>query len=581
MTRNAQHQQTPASRIAALAELAVPLAALAQSSPLEEPFGAVFELSEIDAATGVVIGPASILQPGAAAGVGDVNGDGIDDVAVVTRTGRSYVVFGRRSGTPVVDILDLDGTDGFRASIPGRGIVAPVGDVNHDGVDDMAFATARGTPGGLADAGWVFVVFGRGTGTPFPATLNLFALDGTDGFRLEGAFANAAAGASVALAGDLNGDGVDDLVVGSPGTRHAPDFEGAAHVIFGRDSRAGATFEPIIVLDEPDDGTRFQLLGSARRDAVGTSVDAAGDMNGDGLDDVIAGAPGASGAFVLFGRPAGEPFAATIRAQSLDGTDGAGLLAGLGSSGLAVTSADDFNGDGFGDVVIGAGYASPDGRYNAGAAYVVMGRDTYPPTIRLDNLDGTDGFRVDGASQAFPFEDPGDRFGTSVAGVGDVNGDGLPDLAISAPGGDYGGSYLQGQTYIVYGSPDSFPPIWNIRTLDETIGVSVRGARFEDKAGRSVESAGDFNGDGVADVIIGSEDGQAPDLTGEGATYVLYGRLPCPADVDRDGELTIFDFLAFQDLFNMGDPLADLDRDGSLTVFDFLAYQNAFEAGCE
>ena len=102
---------------------------------------------------------------------------------------------------------------------------------------------------------------------------------------------------------------------------------------------------------------------------------------------------------------------------------------------------------------------------------------------------------------------------------------------------------------------------------------NIEGAIANDRAGDALAPGGDLDGDGLDDLLIGAPGRRE-------STYVLFGRGGCRADIDGDGELTIFDFLGFQNLFDAGDPLADFDGDGELTIFDFLAFQNAFDAGC-
>jgi hypothetical protein len=495
------------------------------------PFPANLNLSTLDGTNGFKInGEVGFDWSGrSVASAGDVNGDGIGDLIIGAQlagpngsySGASYVVFGRSAGfSATLNLSALNGSNGFQISGEatmdefGRS-VASAGDVNGDGVDDLIIGAFNASPNGTA-SGASYVVFGTSAG--FAAILELSALDGTNGFQINGEAQYNRSGHSVASAGDVNGDGIGDLIIGA--YRASPNGweSGASYVVFGSNAGFAATLN-LTALDGTDG---FQMNGEAQTHRSGNSVASAGDVNGDGIDDLIVGAYRASpngivtgASYVVFGSNTG--FAATLNLSALDGDngfriDGEGLL---DDSGISVASAGDVNGDGIGDLIIGANTV----RY-AGASYVVFGNSAgFAATLSLGALNGTNGFRING--EAF-----GDQSGVSVASAGDVNDDGVDDLIIGAyragPNGQQSGA-----SYVVFGRTAGFAATLSLGALNGTNGFQISGEAAYDLSGISVASAGDVNGDGIGDLIIGAYQADQPGKEDSGASYVIFG-LPGP-----------------------------------------------------
>jgi hypothetical protein len=465
---------------------------------------------------------------------GDVNGDGYSDVVIGAwlydngqlNEGRVFTYHGSASGIAVTPAWSTEpnhigGALGF--------CVSTAGDVNGDGYSDIIVGAPYYDNG--PGEGWAFAYHGSAAG-----------LSASPAWTAESIEMGAFFGWSVSTAGDVNGDGYSDIIVG------VPEFnilggEGKAHVYNGSASGLSSTAAWTAESDYPNS-------------AFGRSVASAGDVNGDGYGDVIVGAfayrLGGSGGrtFVYQGSALGLPDTPTWTANSMhdvfdyfgfavatagdvngDGfsdviigaiwydngqTDEGrafvyhGSAAGLSTSagwtaesnqtsanfGYSVSTADDVNGDGYSDVLVGA-YRYDNGQADEGRAFVYHGSPSGPSTA---------------ASWTAESNQASSRYGESVATAGDVNNDGYSDVIVGAPGYDNGQSG-EGRAYVYHGSASG---------LGTTAARTVESNLASAELGISVSTAGDVNGDGFSDVIVGAwlfANGQS----NEGRAFAYHG----------------------------------------------------------
>ncbi|NNL68490.1 MAG: hypothetical protein HKO70_00835, partial [Acidimicrobiia bacterium] len=398
--------------------------------------------------------------------------------------------------------------------------VASIGDVDGDGITDLAVGAPFDDDGG-SDRGAVYVLFINANGTVKSEQKISDTVGG-----LATALANLDEfGMGVAGIGDLDGDLIPDLAVGVHQDDDGGGNQGAIYILF---LNPDGTVKGEQVISETQGGLAATI---DINDRFGSSVAAIGDLDGDGLNDIVVGAKDdddggvdQGAVYVLFLNADG-----TVKAEQKISETSGGLGAVLDTTdafGIDVAGLGDLDGDGLGDIAVGA-YWDDDGGTDRGAAYV----------LRL-NANGTVKAQQkisDTAGALAAVLDNNDEFGTSVAGIGDVDADGVPDLLVGAPKDDDGLS-LTGAAYVLFLNNDG--TVKAEQKISNLEGWPAAPLGTSDQFGFGVAGLGDLDGDGTIGLAVGvygDDDGGPAD---RGAVYVLdLAAPPVPIVVNSTGNL--------------------------------------------
>ena len=429
-----------------------------------------------------------------ATSAGDFDGDGVSDMVVTNaNTATAWIVFGAANSGNVA--MSSPGTRAIKITGGPFHWAAGGQDVTGDGLSDVVL--------GDSSADIAYVIFGSRSHTPVDV-----ASLGTAGFKLNGG-AGDSTGASVAMSPDMNGDGLGEVIVGAFGAgNNGRAGSGSAYVVFGRPGTSSVTL-PLL------GSGGFRIDGAAANQFAGSVVAGGGDVTGDGVPDVLVGAPGASFSFATAGAVYVVPGKTSTANIDLNACSSCFRIDGQRASdqlprSLAITG--DMNGDGLGEAVVGTDFADNPtaGDGSAGSAWVVFGKSSNSG-VALASL-GSAGFRIDG-------QKAGDQAARSLASVGDVNNDGKPDVAVGALFADNNSRSNSGSSYVVYGTGSTGTV--SLGSLGAA-GFRIDGAAPDDNIGRSVGSGGDFNADGRPDVATS---GEFADNNGanSGSVYIVFG----------------------------------------------------------
>ena len=414
-------------------------------------------------------------------------------------------------------------------------------------------------------------------------TLHTFALNGSNGFTLEGTALEDLSGAVVSDAGDINGDGINDLLIGAYLADDGLKTDaGKAYVVFGK---AGA-FDPIMELSNLDGTNGFIINGKAANQQLGFAVSSAGDFNKDTYGDILISAPAVEvngvtnvgEVYLIFGKASG--YTATFDLASLDGSNGLTIQGNQASFlGYDVDDIGDINKDNFDDILLSAPFAAPNQKQSAGISYVIFGNNgTAISTLSVATLDGGNGFSINGIAA-------NDFSGYSVSSAGNFNNDDYDDILIGAYAADAGGLIDAGQSYLIYGAA-SYAATMELSALNGSNGFAINGINAVDFSGWAVSDAGDVNEDDFGDILIGAPAATANGVAEAGEAYILFGTASKPpifnlATLDGSNGFTLQGFEAQNRvgsaLSNAGDINGDAIDDLLIGARD--AAPNGFASG--
>ena len=448
--------------------------------------------------------------------MGDVNGDGIDDLLAgasgykgggTNNFGRVYVWYGPVSATETMTTPDTTVTGSVASMNMGSTAIDVIPDIDGDGDDELLVGAyeQNTTSPAITDPGYAYLLTG---GTLATATSSAFG-------TIYGTVANDYAGFHLGAAGDIDGDGRGDFFVSAYQRENGALTDAGQLALYSGGAYTGGS----TTLPTAASTGRALFSGPAATQNLGYGADGAGDMDGDGYDEFVVGAPGSSsststGGMALLVYGATSVFGTSYTQAGVSGTtavDAVWTGAANGDRlGLSVAGLGDTDGDGYDDVAVSADYSDP-GVANAGRVYIVRGASTRASSGGISTL----------ADVVLSGESADDYFGRVVQGIGDMNRDGFMDLAVGATGRDLDATGATvsgaGSAYVYYGPLAS--------TTGASADLVVRGVVTFDALGARIAPQGDVNDDGYDDLFLGvaAYDPDSPVRSNAGAAFLIQG----------------------------------------------------------
>lgn len=416
------------------------------------------------------------------------------------------------------NLSNLDGHNGFAISgateneLAGHS-VSSAGDLNGDNIDDFIIGAYEASSGSHSYAGKTYLVFGRNNS--WVDETSFASLDGSNGCAILGINANDGSGFSVSGAGDVNGDGIDDIAIGARFAEPNGLYGGGeCYVLFGY----RGIWPPEFNLSTINGTNGFRVQSTVSNGQMGAAVAGIGDINHDGFDDVAFGAPAAAKVYVVFGRLGS--WAPSFLVSTLNGENGFTFVGRAVDdfTGRYLSSAGDINNDRVSDFLVTSPNADSGEKLNAGEVYVIFGHEgPWFSEFNLTSLNGVNGFILEGGLS-------GDHLSTSTSFAGDINGDTIDDILVGAVFPGVTTPDLTGKTYIIYGHESPWSSRYIISYLNGINGSIFSGIVANDRAGQSVSSGADLNGDSMIDFVIGAYYAAPNDQDRAGESYVIFGK---------------------------------------------------------